>query len=82
MAAIWSRLGERNPADWRHVYKALLLLDNLLRNGNEAVITELKVHSSALHSLQSYQAIDEGRDTGESGMYRVSPYVINSRQSF
>ena len=68
MSTIWRRLSERNPTTWRHVYKALLLLDYMLSNGSNQVATDARTHQMVLHSLSDYSAFENGEDKGISGI--------------
>lgn len=69
MKTIYGRLCERNPQEWRHVYKALLLLDYMLKNGSYQVVTDAQAHMSIIMSLDSYSAFENSEDKGISGMY-------------
>eukprot|EP01096_Ripella_sp_DP13-Kostka_P015501 TRINITY_DN729_c0_g1_i1.p1 TRINITY_DN729_c0_g1~~TRINITY_DN729_c0_g1_i1.p1 ORF type:complete len:517 (-),score=232.06 TRINITY_DN729_c0_g1_i1:291-1841(-) len=71
MNTIWERLNDRVPVNWRHVYKSLLLLDYLLKNGTEQVINETRVHMSLLQSLTQYNYIEGSNDVGISIRERV-----------
>ena len=75
MNKIWERLTERNTAEWRRAYKALLLLDYMLRNGSSQVITDARAHTSILQGLRdSYSAFENGEDKGISS--RFSPPLL------
>lgn len=51
--------------NWRHVFKALILLDYLLQNGSEQVIAYTKENLYVVKTLKEFQYIDdEGRDQG------------------
>ena len=67
MKTIWNRLSERTPAEWRHVYKSLLLLDYMLKNGSYQVVTDAQAHCSVLRALGDYSAYEGGDDKGISG---------------
>jgi hypothetical protein len=58
--AIWKRFDEPGK-HWRHVYKALLLLEYLIKNGSEQVPSEAKVHLLQIKTLKDFQYIDEDR---------------------
>ena len=60
-------MADRNPANWRHVYKALLLLDYMIKNGSEQVIQEARTHIMHIQQLDNFQASEDGKDTGYSG---------------
>eukprot|EP00118_Oscarella_pearsei_P003183 m.13336 g.13336 ORF g.13336 m.13336 type:complete len:573 (+) comp24694_c0_seq1:95-1813(+) len=65
MAMTWKRLLESNPKNWRRVYKALLLLAYLLRNGSERVVSSARDHLYDMRPLEDFQFRDErGKDQG------------------
>jgi len=64
MDAIWKRLGDHGK-NWRHVYKTLLLIDHIIRNGHEQATAELRSGIMAIKTLAEFQHIDEeGKDCG------------------
>lgn len=82
MNTLFGRFGDHGKY-WRHVYKGLLLLDYLLRNGNEQIIREARVRQIEIQTLAHFQHIDEdGRDQGVSGI-KLLPLLSpsNSRSS-
>ncbi|KAI8910061.1 hypothetical protein DFJ77DRAFT_115460 [Powellomyces hirtus] len=51
--------------NWRHVFKALTLLDYLLHTGSEAVITYARENIHVIKTLKEFQFIDDdGKDQG------------------
>ena len=67
MNVIWKRLNDQGKY-WRHVYKSLLLLDYLIKNGSEQVVREVKVHLVEIQTLTQFAHIDEkDKDVGVSG---------------
>eukprot|EP01120_Amphizonella_sp_Union-15-10_P001816 TRINITY_DN11959_c0_g1_i1.p1 TRINITY_DN11959_c0_g1~~TRINITY_DN11959_c0_g1_i1.p1 ORF type:complete len:504 (-),score=99.93 TRINITY_DN11959_c0_g1_i1:65-1357(-) len=64
MTTFWKRLNEPNPKFWKHIYKSLLLLDNLLRNGSERIIGECRTRIMEIKALSEFHYIDEGKDVG------------------
>lgn len=44
MGAVWRKVGEAKK-NWRIVYKALSLLDHLVRNGSERAVEDARDHS-------------------------------------
>ncbi|KAJ1336970.1 hypothetical protein BSLG_006730 [Batrachochytrium salamandrivorans] len=51
--------------NWRHVFKALTVLDYLIKNGPETVITHARQNLHVIKTLKEFQYIDdEGRDQG------------------
>jgi epsin len=67
MNCIWKRLNDRGKL-WRHVYKSLLLLEYLVKNGSDQCVREARVHIIEVQTLQQFQHIDEkDHDVGLSG---------------
>lgn len=65
MGMLWTRMLKENKKNWRRVYKSLLLLSHLIRNGSERVVTSTREHLYDLRSLESYHFVDEnGKDQG------------------
>jgi len=64
MAMIWRRLNDHGK-NWRHVYKAIVLLDHLVRHGSERVSRDCRNNIVAIRTLADFQHVDEnGRDNG------------------
>ncbi|XP_060945410.1 epsin-3 isoform X2 [Limanda limanda] len=64
MGMIWRRLNDHGK-NWRHVYKALTLLDYLIKTGSERVSAECRENIYTIHTLRDFQYIDrDGRDQG------------------
>eukprot|EP00124_Ichthyophonus_hoferi_P005029 Ihof_evm1s646 gene=Ihof_evmTU1s646 len=62
MRIIWDRIADKH---WRHVYKALLLLEFLFKHGNERVAREAMHHKYDLAALSSFRYTDsKGEDRG------------------
>jgi len=65
MGMLWKRMLHEGRKNWRRIYKALLLLSYLVRNGSERVVTSSREHLYDLKSLQDYTCYDEqGKDQG------------------
>jgi hypothetical protein len=65
-----------NKKNWRRVYKSLLLLSYLVRNGSERVITSSREHIYDLRQLEDYTFTDEyGRDQGINVRQKVKELV-------
>ncbi|XP_069985157.1 telomere length regulation protein TEL2 homolog isoform X1 [Penaeus vannamei] len=65
MGMLWKRMLQDNRAAWRRTYKSLLLLNYLVRNGSERVVTSAREHIYDLRTLENYKFIDEhGKDQG------------------
>lgn len=64
MNMIWKRLNDHGK-NWRHVYKALTLLDYLIKTGSERVALQCKENIFAIQTLKDFQYIDrDGKDQG------------------
>ncbi|XP_076845541.1 epsin-3 isoform X2 [Brachyhypopomus gauderio] len=64
MAMVWKRLNDHGK-NWRHVYKALTLLDYLAKTGSERVAQQCRENAFAIQTLRDFQYVDrDGRDQG------------------
>nr|XP_046270188.1 epsin-3 isoform X2 [Scatophagus argus] len=64
MGMIWKRLNDHGK-NWRHVYKALTLVDYLIKTGSERVAQECRENIHTIQTLRDFQYIDrDGRDQG------------------
>ncbi|XVE84558.1 hypothetical protein DITRI_Ditri17bG0022900 [Diplodiscus trichospermus] len=64
MAVLWKRINDTGK-NWRHVYKALTVLDYLVAHGSERVIDDIREHAYQISTLSNFQYIDSsGRDQG------------------
>ncbi|TPX62696.1 hypothetical protein PhCBS80983_g00380 [Powellomyces hirtus] len=72
MDTIYSRFTEKTGAEWRQIYKALQLLDYLIKNGSERVIDTVRDRIYDLKALRSFQYVDEkGKDQGINVRHRA-----------
>uniref|UniRef100_A0AAV2MKZ9 ENTH domain-containing protein n=1 Tax=Knipowitschia caucasica TaxID=637954 RepID=A0AAV2MKZ9_KNICA len=77
MGMLWTRMLKENRKNWRRVYKSLLLLSHLIRNGSERVVTSAREHLFDLRSLESYHFVDEnGKDQGTNVRHKVKELVV------
>jgi epsin len=61
------RLNDKGK-NWRHVLKALKVLDYCLHEGSELVVTWAHKNIYIIKTLREFQYIDEdGRDVGQNG---------------
>jgi epsin len=61
------RLNDKGK-NWRHVLKALKVLDYCLHEGSELVVTWARQSIYIIKTLREFQYIDEeGRDVGQNG---------------
>ncbi|KAI5699079.1 hypothetical protein M8J75_015999 [Diaphorina citri] len=63
MAMIWKRLNDSGK-NWRHVYKALSLLEYLIKTGSDKVAFQCKENIFLIQTLRDFQYTEEGKDQG------------------
>ncbi|XP_061087782.1 epsin-3 isoform X2 [Conger conger] len=64
MGMIWKRLNDHGK-NWRHVYKALTLLDYLIKTGSERVAQQCRENVFTVQTLRDFQYVDrDGKDQG------------------
>ncbi|XP_015254017.1 PREDICTED: epsin-3-like isoform X1 [Cyprinodon variegatus] len=64
MGMIFKRLNDHGK-NWRHVYKALTLLDYLVKTGSERVVKACRDNIITIQTLKDFQYIDrDGHDQG------------------
>ncbi|KAI9670217.1 MAG: Epsin-3, clathrin recruitment and traffic between the Golgi and endosome [Alyxoria varia] len=65
MPMIYKRFTEKTAEEWRQIYKALQLLEFLIKHGSERVIDDARSHLSLLRMLRQFHYIDQnGKDQG------------------
>ncbi|KAF2875825.1 hypothetical protein BDV95DRAFT_282503 [Massariosphaeria phaeospora] len=65
MPMLYKRFTEKAAEEWRQIYKALQLLEFLIKNGSERVIDDARSHVSLLKMLRQFHFIDQnGKDQG------------------
>lgn len=65
MPMIYRRFTEKAAEEWRQIYKALQLLEYLIKHGSERVIDDARSHLTLLKMLRQFQFIDQnGKDQG------------------
>lgn len=65
LGMIFRRFTEKTASEWRQIYKALQLLDYLIRHGAERFIDDTRANLSLIKMLESFHYIDsQGRDQG------------------
>lgn len=65
MPIIYKRFTEKAADEWRQIYKALQLLEFLIKNGSERVIDDARSHLTLLKMLRQFHYIDQnGKDQG------------------
>uniref|UniRef100_A0A1Y1JXR5 ENTH domain-containing protein n=1 Tax=Photinus pyralis TaxID=7054 RepID=A0A1Y1JXR5_PHOPY len=76
MSMLWKRMLQDNKQHWRRTYKSLLLLNYLIRNGSERVVTSSREHIYDLRSLENYSFIDDiGKDQGINIRHKVRELI-------
>ncbi|XP_027348930.1 clathrin interactor EPSIN 2-like isoform X2 [Abrus precatorius] len=76
MAVIWKRINDTGK-NWRHVYKALTVLEFLVANGSERVIDEIREHAYQISTLSDFQYVDSsGRDQGNNVRKKSQSLVV------
>ena len=88
MPCIYARFMEKEARQWREIYKALQLLEYLIKHGSERVIDDARSHISTIKMLRNFHYIDEkGKDEGINGTtilffsFAVSISCLHSPQS-
>ncbi|PIA64534.1 hypothetical protein AQUCO_00100190v1 [Aquilegia coerulea] len=64
MATLWPRLGD-GGRNWRHVYKALSVIEYLVAHGSERALDDIIEHTFQISSLSSFEYVEpNGKDMG------------------
>ncbi|KAF8501960.1 hypothetical protein BU17DRAFT_78404 [Hysterangium stoloniferum] len=65
MPCIYSRFMEKEARQWREIYKALQLLEYIIKHGSERVVDDARSHLSTIKMLRNFHYIDDkGKDQG------------------
>uniref|UniRef100_A0A1I7RLS1 ENTH domain-containing protein n=1 Tax=Bursaphelenchus xylophilus TaxID=6326 RepID=A0A1I7RLS1_BURXY len=76
MGMLWKRMLQDTKLAWRRVYKSLMLLQGLIKLGNERVISNARDHLFEMRALENYKCVDErGRDQGVNIRHRVKQII-------
>ncbi|XP_066154978.1 telomere length regulation protein TEL2 homolog [Euwallacea fornicatus] len=76
MSMLWKRMLQESKQNWRRTYKSLLVLNYLIKNGSERVVTSAREHIYDLRSLENYTFIDEnGKDQGVNIRHKVKELI-------
>ncbi|TXT07549.1 uncharacterized protein COLE_04473 [Cutaneotrichosporon oleaginosum] len=76
MPTIYSRFMEKEAREWRQIYKALTLLEYLIKHGSERVVDNARAHNSTIKMLRNFHYIDEkGKDQGINVRNRANEIV-------
>jgi epsin len=69
---IYRRFTEKSAEEWRQIYKALQLLEFLIKHGSERVIDDARSHITLLKMLRQFHFIDQnGKDQGVNVRHRA-----------
>mmetsp|Transcript_6575 Transcript_6575/g.15092 ORF Transcript_6575/g.15092 Transcript_6575/m.15092 type:complete len:137 (+) Transcript_6575:279-689(+) len=66
MKTIWATM-EGSGASWRKVFKALTLVEHLVKNGNERVVEETRDHMRRVRMLTDFNFFEGSIDRGSGG---------------
>ncbi|KAJ2867653.1 Epsin-3, clathrin recruitment and traffic between the Golgi and endosome [Coemansia erecta] len=76
MAAIYLKVNDTDPGSWRQVYKALQLVEYLVKNGSERVVDDVRGHITIIKTLKNFHHIDAtGKDQGINVRHRSKEIV-------
>ncbi|RIA90733.1 hypothetical protein C1645_737624 [Glomus cerebriforme] len=65
MPTIYKRFTEKEARQWRQIYKALQLLEYLVKHGSERVVDDARAHMATVKIMRNFSYIDEkGKDQG------------------
>ncbi|VDP42096.1 unnamed protein product [Schistosoma margrebowiei] len=68
MSTLWKRMHPEDRLSWRKVYKSLVVLTFLLKNGSDYVLQSAQDHIYDIRTLESFRYFDEnGKDQGMNG---------------
>jgi len=61
---MWDSMQNQRPSAWRVVFKGLMLLEHLIKNGNERCVDDARNHSHVLRSLNQFNYYEGTVDRG------------------
>ncbi|KZT59407.1 ENTH-domain-containing protein [Calocera cornea HHB12733] len=65
MPSIYNRFMEKEARQWRQIYKALQLLEYIVKHGSERVVDDARAHLATIKMLRNFHYIDDkGKDQG------------------
>ncbi|KAG6504122.1 hypothetical protein ZIOFF_036452 [Zingiber officinale] len=82
MGVLWSRLSDTGP-NWRHVYKALTVIEYLIANGSERAVDDILEHTFQISALSSFEYVEpNGKDVGINVRKKVETILalLNDRE--
>ncbi|KAI3682215.1 hypothetical protein L2E82_50078 [Cichorium intybus] len=75
MNVLWARLTETDR-NWRHVYKALAVIEYLVANGSERAVDDIIEHTFQISSLSCFEYVEpNGKDSGINVRKKVETIV-------
>ncbi|KAJ9537194.1 hypothetical protein OSB04_029927 [Centaurea solstitialis] len=75
MNVLWTRLTETDR-NWRHVYKALSVIEYLVANGSERAVDDIIEHTFQISSLSCFEYVEpNGKDSGINVRKKVESIV-------
>ncbi|KAL2157970.1 hypothetical protein VTH06DRAFT_4779 [Thermothelomyces fergusii] len=73
MPMIYRRFTEKSAEEWRQIYKALQLLEYLIKHGSERVVDDARSHITLIKMLRQFHYIDQnGKDQGVNIRHRAN----------
>ncbi|KAK9065547.1 hypothetical protein SSX86_014948 [Deinandra increscens subsp. villosa] len=76
MNVLWARLTETDR-NWRHVYKALAVIEYLVANGSERAVDDIIEHTFQISSLACFEYVEpNGKDSGINVRKKVENIVL------
>ncbi|KAK4472249.1 hypothetical protein MN116_003519 [Schistosoma mekongi] len=76
MSTLWKRMHSDSRCSWRRVYKSLIVLAFLLRNGSDYVVQGARDHIYDIRTLESFRYFDEnGKDQGMNVRIKVQEVI-------
>ncbi|KAI3756021.1 hypothetical protein L1987_55833 [Smallanthus sonchifolius] len=76
MNVLWTRLTETDR-NWRHVYKALTVIEYLVANGSERAVDDIIEHTFQISSLSCFEYVEpNGNDSGINVRKKVENIVL------
>ncbi|XP_074580909.1 clathrin interactor EPSIN 1-like [Curcuma longa] len=82
MYVLWTRLTDTGP-NWRHVYKALTVIEYLVANGSESALDDILAHISWISAISEFEYVEpKGKDVGINVRIKVETILalLNDRE--
>ncbi|XP_020098619.1 clathrin interactor EPSIN 1 isoform X1 [Ananas comosus] len=82
MNVLWTRLTDTGP-NWRHVYKALTVVEYLIANGSERAVDDILEHGSEISVLSKFEYVEpNGKDVGINVRKKVETImnIVNDKE--